>query len=208
MKKSTAAIVTILTLSVAIGVSACSTPAPAKQSAGITSKDTRALKAPTEGVVGAIKPRAEKVEVTPETLEVKAALDGFYASIADKEKAKKYITLVKSLEDDKSLSIKQRNEKGKKFFAEDIKQFDLEKISEDDAFYLLSVATIASAIIEENYPKITVPTDAIVIKDGLAVIDMDQVGKEDPAGATTPPGTVQLVKKDGKWLITSFPGAK
>lgn len=208
MKKSTAAILTVLTLSVAISASACSSPSSPAQPAGVSEKSNRVVKAQGDGTVGAVKPRAEKTVVTPEVTEVKATLDEFYASIADKEKAKRYIDLVNKLEADKSLDVTERNAKGKEFFVEDMKKFDLEKISDDDAFYLLSVATIASAVINEDYPKITVPTDAIVIKEGLAIIDMNQVGEEDPSGATTPAGTVQLAKKDGQWLITSFPGAK
>ena len=206
MKKSTATIVTVLTLSVAIGVSACSAPNSSSSSDNHTGKQTRVLKAQGEGVVGAVKPRAENAEVTPEVKEVKETLDGFYASIADKEKAKRYVALANKLKEDKTLTVSQRNAKGQEFFAEDMKRFDLEKISDDNAFYLLSVATFASALVDKDYPKITVPESAITVKNTLAVVDMNRVGKKDPSGATTPAGTVQLVKKDGKWLISAVPG--
>lgn len=208
MKKTTAAVVTVLSLSLAIGLSACSSPAPSgSPQQSHQGKQSRTIKAQGEGVVGAVKERKE-AEATPEAKEVKATMDDFYASIANKDKAKKYSELTQKLNQDKALTLEQRNAKGQEFFAEDMKRFDLEKISKDDAFYLLSVSTLAAALVDKDYPKITVPVDAITVKGNLAVVNMNRVGAKDPAGATTPAGTVQLVKKEGKWLISVVPGVK
>lgn len=147
-------------------------------------------------------------KASPEVKEVKQALDSFYASIADKDKAKRYHELVNTLAQDKALGTKERLEKGKVFFAEDLKRFDLSTISEDDAFYVLSVSTIAAEMVKSEQSKITVPVTAIAVKDNVATVDMNQVGGEDPANASTPGGKVTLVNKDGKWLISAFPGTK
>jgi hypothetical protein len=210
VKKSTAAVVTILSLAVAISISSCASPQPQHQPQS-DHKTGRVIKAEKEAKLGSVK-KADKDELTakasPEVKEVKQALDSFYASIADKAKAKRYHELVNKLAEDKSLGTKERLDKGKEFFVEDFKRFDLTTISEDDAFYVLSVSTIASELVKENHPKITVPVTAITVKDNVATVDMNQVGGEDPANASTPSGKVTLVKKDGKWLISAFPGTK
>lgn len=210
MKKSTAAVVTVISLAIAISVSSCAAPQPVNQPQS-DHKAGRVIKAEKEAKIGSVK-KAESDELTakasPEVKEVKQTLDSFYASIADKAKAKRYHELLSKLEEDKTLGTKERLEKGKEFFAEDLKRFDLDAINEDDAFYVLSVATIASELVKSSQPKITVPVTAITVTDGMATVDMNQVGGEDPANASTPSGKVTLVKKDGKWLISAFPSTK
>lgn len=210
MKKSTAAVVTVISLAVAISISSCASPQEQHQPQS-DHKAGRVIKAEKEAKVGSVK-KIETDEVTakasPEVKEVKHTLDDFYASIADKSKAKRYHELVNKLAEDRTLGTKERLEKGKEFFAEDLKRFDLTAIPEDDAFYVLSVSTIASELVKSNQPKITVPVTAITVKDNMATVDMNQVGGEDPANASTPSGKVSLVKKDGKWLISAFPGTK
>lgn len=208
MKKSTAAVVTVLTLAVAISISSCSSP-PSQTANNGEQKSSKVITSEGSAVVGSVKKGDNEkllAAASPEVKEVKATLDRFYASIADKEKAKRYHELVTKLGEDKNLSVKTRLAKGKEFFAEDLKQFDLKAISEDDAFYVLSVATIASELVKDDLPKITVPVTAINVKEGVATVDMNQVSGEDPVNTTTPSGKVTLKKVEGKWLITAFPG--
>lgn len=201
MKKSTATIVTILTLSAAIGVSACSSSV--NQSSAPSSKDSRVIQAEGESVVGEAKTTQASTEDSPEVLEVKDTLDEFYVSIADKEKAKSYVSLVSKLQNDPNATVEDRKAQGKEFFAEDIKKFDLEKVTEDEAFYVLSVATIASTLVPEDYPKLTVPADAISVDGDVATVDMSKVGNRSEESEST--GKITLIKRDGAWLISSLP---
>lgn len=207
MKKSTAAIVTILTLSAAIGLSACSSSGPVQSSSGISDKETRVVKAEGEGVVGSASASATNEE-SVSVKEAKSALDGFYLSIADREKAKDYVAFLNALNEDESLTPAERTAKGKEFFAEDLKRFDLEKVAEDDAFRVLSVATLASVLVDEDQNKITVPVEAISVSGETAIVDLSKVGEEDGSESGASGATVQLVKKDGAWLISAFPGTK
>lgn len=200
MKKSTATIVTILTLSAAIGVSACSSPV--QQGSASNGKDSRVIQAEGESIVGEVKVNQASSESSPEALEVKSTLDGFYASLADREKAKGYVSLVSKLQEDPNVTIEDRKTQGKEFFAEDIKHFDLEKVTEDEAFYVLSVATIASTLVPEDYPKITVPVDAISVEGDRATVDMAKAGNKSSGSDSA--GNISLVKRDGTWLISSL----
>lgn len=202
MKKSTAAIVTILTLSAAIGVSACSSSA--HQGSASSQKDSRVIQAEGESVVGAVKVNQTSTEASAAVLEVKTTMDSFYVSIADRDKAKTYVSLVSELQDDPNATTEDRKARGKEFFAEEIKQFDPETVTEDEAFYVLSVATIASILVPEDYPKITVPTESITVDGDRATVNMDKVSPESIRDSDSD-GKISLVKRDGNWLISSLP---
>lgn len=202
MKKTTAAAVTVLTLAVAIGVSSCAT------SPGSEDKSNSSITVKDDSVIGSASAVSATNPDSSDREQVKTTLDSFYGAISDDEKAKSYVGLISSWQKDETISQEERVEAGKEFFAEDIKRFDPETVSEDDAFYLLSIATLASALIDEDTPVTTVPVEAISIDENTATVDLGKIGNED-AGIEVKKETssVNLVKKDGAWLITSYPGA-
>lgn len=205
MKKTTAAVVTVLTLAVAVGVSSCSTSTNSTQdnsNSSITVKDNAVLGSASASASASATPDSSEQE------QVKTTVDSFYAAISDDEKVKSYVGLMSSWQQDENITQEQRVEAGKKFFAEDIKRFDPETVSEDDAFYLLSIATLASALIDEKTPVTTVPVEAITIDGDRATVDLGKVGKDETGiEAQKETSSVNLVKKNGTWLISSYPGA-